>query len=78
MNERCTMEKQKIYPKNIEEIGKKGIQMIKSGAIRNHKLGNNAQIHSGELEEKESLLFNDFLVTRNCEIVINLRGKENV
>lgn len=71
------MKKQKFYPGYIEKIGKKGVHMIKSGAIRNHKLGNNAQIHSGELEEKESLLFNDFLVTRNCEIIINLRGREN-
>ena len=54
------------------------IQMVKSGVIRNHKLGNSAREHSGETEEKESSIFIDFLSTRNCDLMINLRGNNNV
>lgn len=71
------MRKERFYPKEIEEIGKSSIQMIKSGAVRNHKLGNNARIHTGEIEENESVLFGDFLITRNCELVLDLKGQDN-
>ncbi len=71
------MKREKFYSEEIERIGENGIQMIKTGAVRNHKLGNNARIHTGEMEENESLLFCDFLITRNCELILELRGSDN-
>lgn len=69
---------ERFYPKDIEKIGANGIKMINEGIIRNHKLGNSSAIHSGEIEQRESILFSDFLTTRNCDIVNNLRGNNNV
>ena len=69
---------ERFYPEKITKIGEQGIKMIKEGTIRNHKLGNSAPIHSGEIEDRESVLFSDFLTTRNCDIVNNLRGNDNV
>lgn len=66
------MKKERFYPGEIEKIGEDGVQMIRSGAVRNHKLANNARTHSGELEENEALLFCDFLSTKNCEIIEEL------
>lgn len=71
------MRREKFYPEEIEKVGKSSIQMIRSGAVRNHKLGNNARIHTGEIEENESVLFDDFLITRNCGLVLELRGQDN-
>ena len=70
--------RERFYPEDIARIGEHSIQMVKSGVIRNHKLGNSAREHSGETEEKESSLFIDFLSTRNCDLMINLRGNNNV
>lgn len=71
------MMNERFYPEEIEKIGAKSIKMVKEGTIRNHKLGNSAPIHFGEIEEQESALFSDFLTTRNCDIVNNLRGNDN-
>lgn len=71
------MRKERFYSEEIEKIGKCSIQMIKSGGVRDHKLGNNARIHTGEIEENESVLFEDFLRTRNCELILDLRGRDN-
>lgn len=71
------MEKRKAYPEQIEKIGENSVRMIRTGAVRDHKLGNNAREHTGEVEENESFLFSDFLITRNCGLVLDLRGSDN-
>lgn len=73
------MEDKNLYPREIKELGERCIQMIKSGIVRNHRVVNNIQNkvnYNRELEDELSD-FNDFLNTKNCEIVINLRGREN-
>lgn len=72
------MEKVQNYTDMIEKIGENCIQMLKDGSVRNHKLGNSAREHNAEEEEKESLIFAEFLITSNCDLVVNLEGKENV
>lgn len=65
------------YTKDIEEKVQKNMDMIKKGVVRNHKLKNGAAIHTGELEEKESGIFCDFLTTKNYAFLAELRGHEN-
>ena len=43
--------RERFYPEDIARIGEHSIQMVKSGVIRNHKLGNSAREHTGETEE---------------------------
>lgn len=59
-----------------KEIAERGIQMIVDGEVRNHKLGNSARVHTGEVEEKESQLFRDFLPSKNCRIAYELTGSD--
>lgn len=44
-----TTKKQVISAK---EIAREGILLVTRGQIRNHKLGNSARIHTGEVEKK--------------------------
>lgn len=71
------MEQRAYYTKEIEESAKESMRQIKSGAVRNHKLKNSAQIHTGEIEENECSMFCDFLDTRNFFLINDLRGNEN-
>lgn len=73
------MEDENLYPSEIKELRKRCIRMIKSGVVRNHRVVNDPEIkvnYNRELED-EPFDFNDFLNTKNCEIVTNLRGREN-
>ena len=60
----------------VEEIAKRGFRLVESGAVRNHKLGNDARVHTGELEEREGQIFRDFLQSKNCCIAYELTGSE--
>lgn len=71
MNERM------YYEPEIREIAKRNLQLIQEKKIRNHKLGNSAPMHSGEIEELECERFCDFLKSRNCFYVETLRGTDN-
>ena len=61
----------------LREIAKRNLQLVQEQKIRNHKLGNSAPMHSGEIEEQECERFCDFLKSRNCFFVENLRGTDN-
>lgn len=59
-----------------EEIAKKGMLLVSSGKVRNHKLRNSSRIHTGEVEDKECRVYRDFLPSKNCCIVLELTGSE--
>lgn len=61
----------------VQQISERMMQMMKSGKIRNHKLGNTAVIHHGEWEEKELGLYKSFLLSKNFNNVMLLRGNGN-
>lgn len=65
-----------VYSKETTEVVREQMEMIRAGRIRNHQLGNSAVTHSGELEKREQVAFYDFLPTKNCNFVCNLRGSE--
>ena len=58
------------------EISKHGMMLIKSGRVRNHKLGNNSRIHTGEEEKKEYQTYRDFLPGKNCCMIYELTGSD--
>lgn len=60
------------------QIAQNGMRLIASGKIRNHKLGNSARIHTGEVEKKERQIYRDFLSSRNCSMVYNLTGSDGL
>lgn len=60
------------------EIAKHGMELIKNGKIRNHGLGNSARVHTGEIEKRESQIYCDFLPSKNCNMVYELTGSDNV
>ncbi len=69
----------KMYTNNVqsnfaEEIAKNGLLMIKNGKVRNHKLGNSARIHYGEIEKNEYQTYRDFLPGKNACMVFELTG----
>lgn len=57
------------------EIAQDGMALIKSGKIRNHKLGNSSRIHTGEVEKKEYQNYRDFLRGKNGCMVYELIGR---
>lgn len=71
------MGRSEYYFSNVEERAESNMELIKSGKVRDHKLGNSASRHTGEIEEKECSLYCDFLRTKNCDFVFALRGNEN-
>lgn len=62
---------------NAADIAKNGIQMVLDGKVRNHKLGNSARVHTGEVEKRESQQYRDFLSTKNCRIAYELTGSDH-
>lgn len=46
------METSKVQGTYAGAIASAGIAWIKSGKIRNHKLGNSSRIHTGEVEKR--------------------------
>ncbi len=55
-------------------IAEKGMEYIRTGKVRDHKLGNSARVHSGAAENREYHIFRRFLPTKNNYIVTNLTG----
>lgn len=68
------MNNQNTQEITADMIAKEGMLMIKSGRIRNHKLGNTSRIHSGEMEDAEVRIYRDFLPSKNCCIIMELTG----
>lgn len=58
------------------EIAKRGMQLVNSGKIRNHKLRNCSRVHTGEVEDKECRVYRDFLPSKNCCMVLELTGSD--
>lgn len=57
-----------------DEITHNAMRLIGGGKVRNHKLGNSARIHTGEIERAERQTYRDFLPSKNCRIVCELTG----
>lgn len=68
------MQKRTYYSKDVHESAKESMRQIKEGLVRNHKLKDRVQIHSGEVQERECDLFCDFLMSKNYFLIANLRG----
>lgn len=68
------MDTLKMWENSASGIAKNGMELINSGKIRNHKLGNSARIHTGEAEKKEYQNYHDFLPSKNCYMVYELTG----
>lgn len=61
---------------NADQIAQRTMRLIIDGKVRNHKLGNSARIHTGEVERAERQTYRDFLTSKNCRIVCELIGHE--
>ncbi|MDE5590099.1 MAG: hypothetical protein K2J60_13340 [Acetatifactor sp.] len=72
------MKTSKAQVKQAKEIADIGIALVKSGKVRNHKLGNSSRIHTGEVEKKEYQTYRDFLPSKNCCMVYELIGSDNL
>lgn len=59
------------------EIARRGMSLISDGKVRNHKLGNSSRIHSGVVEKIEYQTYRDFLPSKNCCMIYELRGSDN-
>lgn len=70
------MDIQKEQKSLANEIAKNGVALIRSGKIRNHKLGNSARIHTGEVEKEEYQVYRNFLPSKNCCMVYELTGSD--
>lgn len=71
------MREEIIYSKQAVETAAQCMAAIKMKKVRNHKLGNSVSVHSGEQEEGEYMCYRDFLKSKNCDLVNNLRGSDN-
>ena len=61
---------------HASEIAQRGVSLISSGKVRNHKLGNSSRIHTGEAEKKEYQNYRDFLPGKNCCMIYELAGND--
>lgn len=68
----------KETPVTAKQISEHGIQLIKQGKVRNHKLSNSAPIHTGKIEHMECVAFKNFLETKNGCFVYNITGSDNI
>ena len=71
------MDTLKVQGTPASEIAKKGVALIESGKVRNHKLGNSARVHTGEAEKREYQIYRDFLPSKNCCMVYELTGSDD-
>lgn len=55
---------------SAEEITHNVMRLIGGGKVRNHKIGNSAHIHTGEVEREECQTYCDFLLSKNCRICL--------
>lgn len=61
---------------HASEIAQRGVSLISSGKVCNHKLGNSSRIHTGEVEKKEYQNYRDFLPGKNCCMIYELTGSD--
>ena len=59
-------------------IEKRAMKLLITGKVRNHKLLDHAYVHTGEVEKKETNLYRDFLTSKNCRVVCELAGNDNL
>lgn len=69
------MENKKIV--TGETIASDGMFLLKSHNVRNHKLGNNAAVHSGMIEKKELNNFKNYLPSKIAYFIYNFMGCDN-
>lgn len=70
------MDTTNVQGRTSNEIAQNGMQLINSGKVRNHKLGNSSRVHTGEMEKREYQIYRDFLPGKNCCMVYELTGSE--
>ncbi len=70
------MKNQMVSVTTASAIAQNGMALIKSGKVRNHKLGNSSRVHTGEMEDRERRIYSDFLPSKNCCMVLELTGCE--
>lgn len=61
---------------SADQITQSVMCLINGGKVRNHKLGNSARVHTGEIERAERQTYREFLPSKNCRIVCELTGRE--
>ena len=66
-----------VQKDTAKEMAERARSLLQEGKIRNHKLGNSAAVHTGEIEKKEVRIYRNFLPSKNCSIVYSLTGSEN-
>lgn len=71
------MSNQERRMETASEIAERAMLLLKEGRVRNHKLGNSARIHSGEVEMEEYHRFRDFLPSKNGRMVYMLTGSDH-
>lgn len=71
------MNSQELQVKTAKEIAKEGILLLKEKKVRNHKLRNSAQIHTGNAERKEYQAYRNFLPSKIACMIYDLTGSEN-
>ena len=64
------------YSEETLKRSKEAVKLIYDGKIRNHKLKNRSFTHNGEAEETELISFKSFLPTKNCAIILALKGDQ--
>lgn len=70
------MEKMMVQEDLARKIAREGMQLVRDGNIRNHKLRNSSRIHTGEVEKKEYQNYRDFLPSKNFYMVYELTGSD--
>lgn len=70
------MEAKIVRMGHASEIAQRGVSLISSGKVRNHKLGNSSRIHTSEAEKKEYQNYRDFLPGKNCCMIYELAGND--
>lgn len=71
------MNSEGLQVRTAKEIAKEGILLLKEEKVRNHKLRNSAQIHTGDVERKECQAYRNFLPSKIACMIYNLTGSEN-
>lgn len=61
-----------------QQVSQEALELLSTGKIRNHLLGNAAKEHSGAVETIERQRFRDFLRTKNGCMVFALTGSDNL
>lgn len=60
----------------VHNIGFETMNKVKAGKIKQHKLSNSAFAHTGEIENKELAEYIRFLPSKNCQLLLDIKGNE--